>query len=467
MNSFFDALEPRVLLSAPVATVESFRLTADSMTVFVRYSADTGIDRSSIGSDDLVLTGPGLVRRPGQGQPVQSEGPDVIAYYSFSRDPQGLAHDAWPNGTYNLGVLAGAVRSADGVGNAATGVGSHWLWFPDSYVVMDWASYSSDGWIIALTRWMRHPDAQTTLTTSVRITGPHGDQVFEVQGVYGAYKNRVEIAQENATGLWNYTDTGTYSIAVGEYDGAAQLVGFRPVEQRFRWVDGARIEILSTQFSDTDVLITARFTDRAAVDLSSINWWTIEAEVGASRIHASPDHYLALDPQPDGSVIAAFRLYPGPFDSWGARENGDWRYVLTNNDHGYHTTLGILMHQWHAFTTLSTASTGMAAYAQEPRTVTFKMEFPVLNVDLATLGNDDIRLELNGRSYQLSFAYTYNSDWDWGWGLSITAAYTLTLPQGERLDTGTARIYMNAGALSISGQPSSEQFMGSWWLWFD
>jgi hypothetical protein len=469
-TQYFDALEPRTLLSAPVATVESFAFSADTMSVGVRYSADTGIDFWSIAPGDMVVTGPGGLALRSDSVYRLPQGPnDAVVRYAFHYGGAN-PHPQWPSGTYNLGIPEGEVRSGDGTGNAETGAGSYWLWFPDTYVELAYAQLVGDGWSLALTRWMRQP-AQTPMSTSVRIAGPAGDQVFESQGVYNVHANVVWIRAENAAGLWDFTDTGTYSIAAGEYDGA-QLIGHRPVEQRWLWFTNPKIEILSTDFTDTEVLITARFTDDHGIDPNSITWSAIGIDVGPYHIPPTIDLYTTVDPQQDGSVIGTFKRgwYHG---SWGSRDNGDWRYVTNEDVHrvqdidGNPSMVGVIMHQTHAFTSLTTHSTEMAAYAQDPSTLTFKMTLYPANVDLATLGDDDIRLELNGRSYQLSLAYTYGADRD-GWGQRmITAAYTLTLPQGERLDTGTAAFYMNAGALSISGQPSSGLFIGSWWLWFN
>jgi hypothetical protein len=480
-TQYFDALEPRSLLSAPVATVESFAFSAGMMSVGVRYSADTGIDFWSIDPGDLVVTGPGgLALRSNMAYRLPQGPTDAVVRYVVHNGNPANPYQQWPSGTYNLGIPEGAVRSGDGVGNAGTGAGSYWLWFPDTYVELFAAldqpepigsnvQLTGDGWSLTLTRWMRQP-VQTPMSTSVRITGPGGDQVFESQGVYNAYANVITIRAENATGLWDYTDTGTYSIALGEY-GGAQPVGYRPVAQRWLWFTKPKIEILSTDFTDTDVLITARFTDDHAIDPSSITWSAIGIDVGPYHIPPTIDLYHTVDPQQDGSVIGTFkRAWFGR--PWGSRDIGDWRYVTNDGVQrvqdidGNSSMVGVIMHQTHTFTSLTTHSREMAAYAQDPSTLTFKMTFWTANVDLATLGEDDVRLELNGHSYQLSLAYTHSAGHDAYGQAMVTAAYTLTLPQGERLDTGTAAFYMNSGALSISGQASSELFVGSWWLWF-
>jgi hypothetical protein len=395
---------------------------------------------------------------------IQSQGNDVVASYLLYRAPT-YDHDQWPNGTYDLGLAADSVRSRDGTPNPETGAGSYWLWFPDTYVELRGTQLIDDGWYLYTTRWMRHPDPQATVTTSVRITGPLGDQVVQSQGAYGDSRNDIVLRAEGAAGPWDYADSGTYSFAVGEYTGS-QLAGYRPVRQEWLWFTNPKTEILATDFTDTDVLVTARFSDDHAIDASSVRLSSLT--ITAGPYHIPHPSYNAV-PQQDGSVIATFRFTWGR--PWSSRDNGDWLYGpsisgLRDVD-GNYSKMGVVLRQPHLFTTLTTSSTEMAAYAEDPTTVTFKMTFWTTNLDVATLGDDDLRLDLNGRSHQLSLAYTYSIGIDNQHEPMLVAAYTLHLAPGERLDTGTARFYLNAGALSISGRPSGEQFVGSWWLWFN
>jgi len=77
----------------------------------------------------------------------------------------------------------------------------------------------------------------------------------------------------------------------------------------------------------------------------------------------------------------------------------------------------------------------------------------------------DVRLELAGHTYQLSLAYgavTANS-----YGTIYRAYFTIQLPAGETLQTGTANFYLNAGAVTTSGLANSEALLGSWWMSFN
>src|SRR5437763_1497826 len=103
----FEGLEARALLSAPVASVQSFAATATTMTVVVQYTASAGIDPASIDYNDLGVTGPN-VSRFAFAQIVSQQATQTVVRYAFGNT------GIWPNGTYNLGIPAGSVRSRDG-----------------------------------------------------------------------------------------------------------------------------------------------------------------------------------------------------------------------------------------------------------------------------------------------------------------------------------------------------------------
>src|SRR5262245_47793585 len=105
-STFVDALEARALLSAPVATVQSFAVTAVTMTVVVSYTSDTGIDPASIGLDDIGAAGPRWTRYPFAAT-IVSQGPNqIVARYQIRSVPVG-PYLLWDNGTHNLGIFAG------------------------------------------------------------------------------------------------------------------------------------------------------------------------------------------------------------------------------------------------------------------------------------------------------------------------------------------------------------------------
>src|SRR5262245_58064917 len=109
---FFEALEGRALLSAPVAAPQFFSVPAESMTLVGRYSASTGVDASSIDPNDTVVTGPGgLARLAESATMVSQDAGSATVRYVLRSGPAGVEHSMWPNGTFNLGVPGGSVRS--------------------------------------------------------------------------------------------------------------------------------------------------------------------------------------------------------------------------------------------------------------------------------------------------------------------------------------------------------------------
>jgi hypothetical protein len=364
------------------------------------------------------------------------------------------------------------VRSGDGAGNVETGAGSYFLWYPDTVLELRSAALNGDGWTVQLTRWMRTPDMENPVTTLVRITGPHGSSTFQTTGFLSNHSAAITLRAENPDGLWDFTDTGTYSLDVATYYTSAQPTGWQPTASYWLWYTNPKVEILSTDFSDSEVLITARFSDDHGIDLSSVRWSSIAIDNGLTHIPPTRELYQRAELQPDGSVIAQFKR--GWINAtWGNRDNGDWTYLTHNDDSrvrdvdGNPTSAGVVIHQAHTFNRLSMYSAAVSAFADNPTTLSFTLDFWSRDVDLASFGNDDVRLELAGHTYQLtlnSVAY----QWTFYDGQNVhRAVYTLNLPQGERFTSGNAAFYLNQGGLTISGQGSPQQLLGSWWLWFN
>jgi hypothetical protein len=472
-HSYFESLESRALMSAPVATVQSFGVTPDTMTLVVRYEADTGIDRSTIGTGDVGVTGPNVSRFAESAAVVSGNATSATVRYVLRRSGEG-DHDQWPIGTYNLGIAADAVRSSDGAANAETGAGSYFLWYPNTVLELRSASLTGDGWSVQLTRWMRTPDSESSVTTQVRITGPHGSNLFQTTGFLAAHNALVTLRAENPDGLWDFTDTGTYTLDVATYYASPAPTGFQPTAQYWLWYTNPKVEILSTDFTDGDVLIHARFTDDHGIDASSITWSAIGIDVGPFHIGPTIDLYTTVDPQPDGSVLATLRrgMFQRPFTS---RESGDWKYVTNagtprvRDIDGNTSSVGVIMHQQHTFTAIAPWEVGLSATPDDPTSLTLTHRFYALNVDLSSLGDDDARLEMNGHTYQLTLQSSRSLGGHDGNPQvpMYEAVYTVHLTDGDRLTSGTAGFYLNAGGLTVSGQANPNQFLGSWWLWFN
>jgi hypothetical protein len=471
-SRFFESLEARALLSAPVATVRSFALTADTMTLIVAYDADTGIDQSSIDTHDLGVTGPGVSTYAESSTILSQQATQTVVRYLLRNGPPWQSHGLWPVGAFILGIPAGEVRSADGQANVETGAGAYWLWFPDRYLEFNSMVPTSNGLAVVVSFWSRQPSG-VRIPASVRVTGPTGQDVIQTQPIPDN-QTMYSIAVVNAGERpWDFTDRGTFSIAVGTYDGG-QLVGFHPAAQYWLWFSNPKVEILSTSFMDSLAYITARFTDDHAVDPSSITSSAVGVDVGPYHIPPAFDGTSLIPPQvlpqPDGSAIAIFAR--GWYQrSWSNRDSGEWRFVVNSSvTHardvdGNETNVGVVGTQTHIFTNIAIWGVSVSATADDPTHVTFSVQLFGNAIDPSSFGDNDVRLELNGHTYQLSLLAAYPAN-DRGDPL-YWAYYSLQLPQGERLGTGTANFYFNPGALTTSGLPSDEELLGSWWFWFN
>lgn len=474
----FEALEARALLSAPVATVQSFTLTASSMTVVVAYSADDGIDPTSIGGlRGLGMTGPNVSMYDPYPEIVSQQPTQTVVRYGFSMGEfrQGnFVPSLWTNGTYNFGIPAGSVRSQGGDVNQDTAAGSYWLWYPDKYVEMGSMTLSPTGLSVSVGLFRRNPgvdDAQT----SVQLTAPDGSQRVETLAAPGQNGGTFAIAFQNQDGRgWDYTDPhGAFVISLADYDGG-QVVGYRPTAQYWLWFSNPKVEILSTNVADSYVEYTARFSDDHGIDLTSFAWSNITVTGGPYTIPPLLDGSFPagprVEPQADGSVIATYRRaeYQRLFTN---RESGDWTYFtqagneLVRDVDGNGTSVAVLRRENHVFTTIGSSDAYLTAHAADPTFVSITADFFANHVDTTTFGDGDVRMELNGHTYQLSLTL-------WGLGSNndtpvFYATYALQLGAGERLDSGTANFYLNAGAVTVSGLPSADSFVGSWWLAFN
>jgi hypothetical protein len=145
------------------------------------------------------------------------------------------------------------------------------------------------------------------------------------------------------------------------------------------------------------------------------------------------------------------------------RDSGQWSFYVSGYGYGPRDTDGVaatgilLTRETHVFTTIATSFVGLTAHANDPTYLMLSVGFFTANLDTSTFGDDDVRLELNGHSYALSLAY----------GADGQNFYTLQLPAGERLDTGTGRFYLNAGSVTTSGLPNAETPLGQFWFWFN
>jgi len=480
-TSLFDVLEPRALLSAPVAAVQSFAPTVAGMSVVVRYTASAGIDPASISYYGLGATGPGVSRFSSYATVLSQQPTQTTVRYDIICYPYSL----WPNGTYNLGIPAGAVRSRDGLANAAAAAGSYWIWVPDNVLQVAAMGPSTNSLALSVQLLTRNPGV--TLPVSVKMIAPDGTERVQTGTIGGntQYGNYA-IFQFQNTGErpFDYTDPrGTYVAALGDYDGD-QLVGYHHAAQAWWWFSAPKVEFLSTSVTDSVAQLRVRVSGEHGVDLASMRgtdaWQNVTVTVGnpgygpaipGSLTPAGAYAAPLLEPQSDGSVIATYSraFYRRNFTN---TETGEWTYSVSAGYYGPrdidgHQSLGgVLWRESHVFTTIAAPFVRLQTNVNDARRFLLTVDFSPANTDTTMFGDGDVRLDLAGQTYQLTLAYgaltPTNTE-----GTIYRAYFVVQLAAGETLHNGTANIYLNAGAVTTSGLPSSETFLGSWWLWFN
>src|SRR5204863_6810652 len=133
------------------------------------------------------VTGPGVSSFAESASILSQQPTETVVRYLFRSGPRYSSHPPWANGTFNLGIPAGMVRSSTGENIADTGAGSYWLWFPDTFVEVDGVSPIET--IVGATRtipaeagigvqfrvWTREAATQT-VPVSIRLTSPDGTE---------------------------------------------------------------------------------------------------------------------------------------------------------------------------------------------------------------------------------------------------------------------------------------------------
>ena len=107
--------------SDPAANIAAGDVTAEGVTnqvITVTYSDDVGIDTTTIGTDDLIVSGPiGALTATTTFINISADGKSAVVTYTFSSPEGGFTFEH--NGAYAVTINAGAVKDTSGKGVAA------------------------------------------------------------------------------------------------------------------------------------------------------------------------------------------------------------------------------------------------------------------------------------------------------------------------------------------------------------
>ncbi|MCX5658232.1 MAG: hypothetical protein NTW19_00750 [Planctomycetota bacterium] len=217
-------------IAAPSASLSAAGVSAaggTSYTFTVTYSDNTAVNASTIGSGDVLVTGPNGFSQAATFVSVNNSTNGTPRTATYSITPPGGAWASTANGSYSVALVAGQVT--DTSGNAAAGVlGSFSVGIAAAGdTTVPTASLSAAGVSAAggtsYTFTVTYSDnaavnASTIGAGDVRVTGPNGySQLATFVSVNSSTNGTPRVATYSITppgGAWASTANGTYSVAL-------------------------------------------------------------------------------------------------------------------------------------------------------------------------------------------------------------------------------------------------------------
>ncbi|MDB5296009.1 MAG: conserved repeat domain protein [Phycisphaerales bacterium] len=334
-----DATAPTATVSAPAITTAG----GTTQTVTVTYADAAGVDASTVGANDVVVTGPAGPLTVTGASADGSNPRSVVATYTLAAP--GGTWDGPDNGSYAVAVQPGAVT--DFGGNAAAGSGAFAVNIPVD-TAPPTASVASAQPVVApggttYTFTVAYADNVGVATGSigtgdVTVTRPGGG-TLSVTGVAVSGSGRAVTATYTVTppgGTWDASDNGTYAIAVrdgavtdlaGNASAAASgtfsvnipdvstpLVAITPI---------AAVTVAGT----TAAQVTVTYTDDRSISASSVDATdvTVVQDGGGPLVVSLVSKTPATDA---GTVVAVYSVgAPGGF--WNTVDNGTYTVTVT------------------------------------------------------------------------------------------------------------------------------------------
>lgn len=332
--------------TAPTADVASTNITTaggTTHTVTVTYNDNAGIDASSIGPNDLAVTGPnGAVTV--SGVTVDSSNPkSVVATYTLDA-PGGSWDGLGDNGTYNVTVQTGEVRDFES--NSATGTGSFTVNIPTDTTPPVAATFNAQPITTAggptYTFTVTYTDnvaiaTGTIGTGDVTVARNGGGGNLTVTGVTTSGTGGSVSATYTVSapgGSWDASDNGTYTITVlsaGVKDTAGNNVAQTTTTFQANLPDITTPVVGITPVSQittagiTATQITVTFTDNQAIDSSSIDSGDVSVvQDGGGALAVT---LISKSSNSDVPSIVAVYSVAAPGGFWNNADNGT--YTIT------------------------------------------------------------------------------------------------------------------------------------------
>ncbi|HYE63604.1 MAG TPA: hypothetical protein VD997_16555 [Phycisphaerales bacterium] len=322
--------------------VKSAYTTATKLVVVMRYFSDSAIDVSTLGDDDLRLTGPWDYSVHGDLVQVlpQSNG-EVLAVYHFAPNSDNGQWDfRVSNGRYDLFLEPGSISEVGGDGVRDGFVRYFGMYFQNPVVTWVNEPFVSTGTAAAGTTFIELDSLKFTLRYAtpyernnrsnalvLKVKGPDGQELDSYKDYWtGPYRGFVRSTQDDILfefvppgGGWDYTDNGTYTVEVYlapvEGNPVLQLITTRQLEVT---ASAPRARVVSTTVGYDSLVATVRYDGLGGISVASLGDNDIGVVLANTYNSSFPFNYffylrgstLVGSPivESDGSVVATYRI---------------------------------------------------------------------------------------------------------------------------------------------------------------
>jgi hypothetical protein len=323
-----EALEARLVMSAPTAVVSSVSTSATEMTIVVKYTASGGVDLTSIGNGDLKINAAakvsGVTPLPAfselarlTGAPVLAGDGTVTARYAVTA--RGGAWDWADNGVYTIALQANQVRSKLAEWNAAATLKGQSLWFTTPHAEVYSATLGNlSQWLIGV-KYTDDlgVDRSTIGGGDLKVLGPGGTvSVARLAYTSGSGTSvtayyYAKVAQNSAS----WMDRGAYTFALqGSQvrDTAGNAAPAYTLGASAYTSDRPSAVLASSSFSGSAWTVSIRYQGEFGIDLSSVGNGDIQYSGAQGVVSAS---LVSVAVAGDGSVLARYSM-AAPAGGW-------------------------------------------------------------------------------------------------------------------------------------------------------
>jgi hypothetical protein len=332
----FETLETRALMTAPTATFVSAVANGTALFVNIDYHADQGLNLSTLGSGDIVLSTqgrPDLVANLFT-QPSTLPNGDTRAIYIVN-----AYNGAWNytnTGTYAVTSPAGQVQDSTGANLQFSGLASLWLWFSTPKATITGTSVTATDWLITV----NYTDDTGIDTSSI----DGNDIVVTGPGLFPGI-TRQSLTVNSATdvtavyrvpapsGAWNFTHTGTYLVSMNENQVAdtnnpVNRIPSYNMASYWLWFDKPAAVIPTYTVGDRSWAIPVTYSGRSAIDPTSIS--SGDLRVTAPNGYSQPGTLVNTVNNGDGTYTATYSV-PARGGDWDWSDNAVYSVAILSN----------------------------------------------------------------------------------------------------------------------------------------